>query len=204
MKKAIIIVVAIAVAAMCAAGALAYHNNKIKEMRAKGAETLQSSVSLDDYSEEQQKEIKAILDTADKKIEEAEKQEQVDEAIEEATALIGDVKTLEQIRTEGADKLSGIVSMDDYREEQQKEIKKILDGAEKKMGEASSEEETDKIIKEAKKSVKGIKTDKELKAEEEAAAKAAAEAAAAAKKKSSGKKKSGSGGCVGDDAKNFY
>ena len=76
MKKTVIIVIAIVIAAAaCAAGAMAYHNNNVKEMRAQGAETLQASVSLDDYSEAQQKEIQAILDTAEKKIGVAEKQE---------------------------------------------------------------------------------------------------------------------------------
>ena len=63
MKKAIIIIVVIVAAAACAAGAMAYHNNKIKEMRVKGTETLESSVSLDDYSEDQQKDIMKALTT---------------------------------------------------------------------------------------------------------------------------------------------
>ena len=215
MKKTIIIAVIVAVViAACAVGAVAYHNNKIKEMRGDGIEKLRSSVSLEDYSDAQQREISSIIDVGEKKIAEAEKQQQVDEALEEATALIADVKTLSQMREEGIQKLNDLVSLDDYRKKQQKKIKTILDDSEEKINEAESEADIANIIKNTATSLEKVKTDAELtKTEEEAAAKAAAEAeaarkraaaAAAAKKKSSGKKSSGSRGCVGNDAKNYY
>ena len=206
MKKAVIVIIVLALIGACAAGAVAYHNNKIKEMREAGNEKLKASVSLDDYSKDQQKEVTSIVDVAEKKIGEAKKQEDVDAALEEASALIQDVKTLEQLRTEGREKLDGIVKLDKYREEQQKEVKKILADAGKKIDKAESEEDIDKIIKNAKSSVKKVKTDAELKKEEEeAAAKAAAAARAAAAKRNSGKKKSSrSRGCVGDSSKNYY
>ena len=215
MKKTIIIAVIVAVViAACAVGAVAYHNNKIKEMRGDGIEKLRSSVSLEDYSDAQQREISSIIDVGEEKIAEAEKQQQVDEALEEATALIADVKTLSQMREEGIQKLNDLVSLDDYRKKQQKKIKTILDDSEEKINEAESEADIANIIKNTATSLEKVKTDAELtKTEEEAAAKAAAEAeaarkraaaAAAAKKKSSGKKSSGSRGCVGNDAKNYY
>lgn len=211
MKKAVIIAVVIAVIAGCAAGAVAYHNNKIKEMRDAGIEKLNASVSLDDYSEAQQKEITAILDTAEKKIAEAEKQKDVDAAQEEAAALISDVKTLAQMREEGIEKLHELVSLKDYRKAQQKKIKAIFANAEEKINEAESEADIATIIKSAGSSISKIKTDKELtKEEEEAAAKAAAQAkaaqarAAAAAAGRSRKKSSRSRGCVGNDSKNYY
>ena len=181
MKKAIIIVIAVVVAvAACAVGAAAYHNNKIKEMREAGVRELNSSVSFDDYSKAQQDEIRSIIDAGGRKILEAEEQDQVDEAIEEANALIADVKTLAQMREEGKEELEGLVSLDDYRKKQQKKIKEILSDSEEKIDEADSEADIKTIIKSASAMIDKVKTDAELTKEEEEAAAAEAEAARAA------------------------
>lgn len=214
MKKTVIVTIIVVVAiAACVAGAAWYHNNKIKEMRDAGIKTLNDSISLEDYSEAQQREISSIIDTSERKIAESEKQQQVDEALEEANALIADVKTLAQMREEGVQKLNELVSMDDYRKEQQKKIKAVLADSEEEINKAESEADIANIIKSTSRTLGKIKTDAELtKEEEEAAAKAAAEAesarqraaAAAAQRNSSGKKSSGSRGCVGNDSKNYY
>lgn len=186
-------------------GGIMYHNAQIEKMRIAGVETLRSSVDLEIYREEQQKEVEKILDDGEQKIMECEEQEAVDQVNMEASAAIGEIKTDAELDIEeGIETLRSFVSLKDYRKEQKKEVKKILDDTEKKIRNASGEEEIGKLNKKAAKKISKIKTDAQLTAEEQAAWAAAQQWSSS--RRSSGRRssRSNSNGCVSDDASNFY
>ena len=211
-KKTGIIIAAVVVACGCAFGGWMYHSAQIDKMRNAGIETLHEGVVMDDYRDEQQEEMNAIFKKSEAEIMEAKDQESVDKINADAGKQIAEVKTDAQLDIEeGIETLEGSVKLKDYRDEQKKEVKKILKKAKKSIESAEDQKAIDKALKKAKNDIAEIKTDAQLTAEEEAAAEAARQAAAAAAaraNKSSGKKKSSgssnSGGCVGNDASNFY
>lgn len=137
---------------------------------------------------------------------------------------------VEQMRSEGVANLESSVDMDAYREKQQKKIDKLVDEYTQQMMTAEDQETIDQYTEEFAEKIDSIKTDAELTAKEKAAAEkkrkeeeakrkaaeekarkeaeeaAAAAAAAAAQSSSSGSSggSKNSGGCVGNDASNFY
>lgn len=211
MKNRIIGIIA-AVSVLVAAGIAArvmYHNAQIEKMRIAGVETLRASVELEDYRDEQQKEINKILDKGEQQIMASEEQESVDNIISKASEEVSGIKTDAELDIEeGIETLKSSVSLKDYREEQKKEVKKILDDTEEDIRAASGEKEIKKLNKKAAEKIAEIKTDEQLTAEEQAAW-AAAQSRSSGRssgRRSSGRKSSGSNsdGCVSDDASNFY
>ena len=210
-KKAIVIIVAVVLICAGAFGGWMYHSAQIDKMRNAGVKELHGIVTLDDYREAQQKEINEVLSASEAKINESKDQKAVDEVISDAKKAVAEIKTASQLDIEeGLASLEKSVDLNDYRKAQKKEVTKILDDAKASIEKADDTETIQAVIKDANKKIAKIKTDKQLTAEEEKAkkeaeARAAAEAAAAAKRnKTISKKSNNSGGCVGDDAENFY
>ena len=121
---------------------------------------------------------------------------------------------INEMRAEGVKQIETIVSLDDYRTDEQKDVQAVIDKYSGKVNNAKEQEKVDAYIAKAKDEISVIKTDKQLKEEERIAAEkaaakkraeeeAAAAAAAAAAKSSSGGGSS-SKGCVGGGASNFY
>lgn len=195
--------IAIALAVLIAAGGAGgwmYHNAQIDKMRTAGIEAMKASVNLDNYRDGQKEEIEKIFADSEEKINQATDQETVDKIGQEASAQISEIKTDAQLDVEeGIKKLKSSVNLDDYRDEQKKEVQTILDDTEKAIKEAAGDKEIGKLIEEAGSKISEIKTDEQMTAEEQAAA-----AARRAASKKSSKKKKNSGGCVSNDASNFY
>ena len=181
----------------------AYHTMKIDQMRADGVKTLKASVDLKEYGKKEQKKIRKIMRSTDR-----------DEIAVIAAGLgekIEGIPTIAERQAKGVKSLKKLVSLKDYRDAQQEEIKDIRKAARKKIRKATEKKQIRKIVKDAGEQIALIKTDAQLTAEEEAARLAAiarARAAAAARSRhsssSSHSKKKNSGGCVGKDKKNFY
>lgn len=195
--------IAIALAVLIAAGGAGgwmYHNAQIDKMRTAGIEAMKASVNLDNYRDGQKEEIEKIFADSEEIINQATDQETVDKIGQEASAQISEIKTDAQLDVEeGIKKLKSSVNLDDYRDEQKKEVQTILDDTEKAIKEAAGDKEIGKLIEEAGSKISEIKTDEQMTAEEQAAA-----AARRAASKKSSKKKKNSGGCVSNDASNFY
>ena len=192
-NKGLVAVIAALLIVACAGGGWYAHSSKIKAMQNAGVEQLAAAVNLDDYREAEQTEIKAILDSTEAAIRESKDQAEIDSMVEKAVADTAGFKTAAAyaMEEEGIAKLKDSVKLDDYREAEQKEIKKILKNAEEKITEAADQAEIDALVEKAVAKIGELKTDAQY-AEEEAAA-----AAAAAKKSSKKKKSKGSGGCIG-------
>ena len=213
-KKTIGIIVAVVVICAGAFGGWMYHSAKLDKMRNAGAKELAGIVVLDDYREAQQEEVSRILEDSEAKINKAKDKAAVDAVLDEARTSVAAVKTAAQLDAEeGAAALDEITSLDQYRTKQQKKVKKILDEAKAAVAQADSPEAIQEIIKDAKDRIAKIKTDKQLTAEEKAAAEKKAQeeaeaAAAAARQKQqaaqSGSRSNSSGGCVSNDAANYY
>ncbi len=69
---------------------------------------------------------------------------------------------IEEMRIAGVEALRSSVVLEEYRDEQQAEIEKILDDGEKKIMEVEEQEAVDKINSKAAAEIDGIKTDAEL------------------------------------------
>lgn len=210
-KKTVIIIAAVVIVCAAAFGGWMVHSAKIDKMRSAGIKQLRAAVALDDYREEQQAEVNKILSDGEAEIKKSSSQSDIDKAVNDAKASVGEIKTSAQLDAEeGAVALEQSVSLGDYRDEQKKEVSKILDAAKASIAEADSAKAIQDIIKDAKKKIAKIKTDKQLTAEEKKAAEEAAAqaaAAAAANARSSGSSNAGSSnanGCVGNNAANFY
>lgn len=140
-------------------------------------------------------------------------------------------KQIEKMQNVAMATVEEMYSIGDYRDAEQNELETLKAKANENIQAVKTQEEADSIVAAFKEDAGKLKTDAQYKKEEkkaaeeaarkkaEAEAKAKAEAAAKAaaqakwakakkakksKKKSKKKKKSGSGGCVSDDAANFY
>lgn len=199
MKKSTAAILAVLLIGACCGDVYQSYLAEIEAMQNAGAEKLAATVDTGLYRQPEQEKINGILESTEAAIRESKDQAEIDKMIEDAAAEIGEFKTDAEYTTEeGVARLEDSVDLDQYREAEQKEIKKILKSTKAKVLETGDKAEIDKLIKDAKDKFAGFKTDAEYSAEEEAARQAAA-AAAAAKKKSKSKKKksSGSQGCVG-------
>ena len=197
MKKRTIALILIAVLAVCGFGGWKYYEKKLNEMREAGITALKATADLEDYREAEQAEINKIFEEGEAKILETKEQEVIDGVIKDAGEKISGLKTDAVYRAEeGIAALKATANLEDYREAEQAEIKKMFKEGEAKILEAKDQKEIDAVIKDAEAKISELKTDAEYAAEEAAAA-----AAAARKSK---KKKSGSNGCVGSSKDNFW
>lgn len=193
MKRSTAVIIAVLLIAACIADVYQTHLAEIRAMQDEGVKRLAASVDLGAYREAEQKDISAILESAEAGIRGSEDQEEIDRLIEKAVAKTEGFKTDAVYATEeeGVAKLKAAVDLDDYREAEQTEIKKILDSTEAAILESEDPDEIEKLIKDAAAKFGEFKTDAEYTAEEEAARQAAA---SRQKKK---KRKRSSRGCVG-------
>lgn len=189
----------------------AYHTMKIDQMRADGVKTLKASVDLKEYGKKEQKKIRKIMRGEKAEIMRSTDRDEIAVIAAGLGEKIEGIPTIAERQAKGVKSLKKLVSLKDYRDAQQDEIKDIRKAARKKIRKATEKKQIRKIVKDAGEQIALIKTDAQLTAEEEAARLAAiarARAAAAARSRhsssSSHSKKKNSGGCVGKDKKNFY
>ena len=189
----------------------AYHTMKIDQMRADGVKTLKASVDLKEYGKKEQKKIRKIMRGEKEEIMRSTDRDEIAVIAAGLGEKIEGIPTIAERQAKGVKSLKKLVSLKDYRDAQQEEIKDIRKAARKKSRKATEKKQIRKIVKDAGEQIALIKTDAQLTAEEEAARLAAiarARAAAAARSRhsssSSHSKKKNSGGCVGKDKKNFY
>ncbi len=189
----------------------AYHTMKIDQMRADGVKTLKASVDLKEYGKKEQKKIRKIMRGEKEEIMRSTDRDEIAVIAAGLGEKIEGIPTIAERQAKGVKSLKKLVSLKDYRDAQQDEIKDIRKAARKKIRKATEKKQIRKIVKDAGEQIALIKTDAQLTAEEEAARLAAiarARAAAAARSRhsssSSHSKKKNSGGCVGKDKKNFY
>lgn len=189
----------------------AYHTMKIDQMRADGVKTLKASVDLKEYGKKEQKKIRKIMRGEKEEIMRSTDRDEIAVIAAGLGEKIEGIPTIAERQAKGVKSLKKLVSLKDYRDAQQEEIKDIRKAARKKIRKATEKKQIRKIVKDAGEQIALIKTDAQLTAEEEAARLAAiarARAAAAARSRhsssSSHSKKKNSGGCVGKDKKNFY
>ena len=189
----------------------AYHTMKIDQMRADGVKTLKASVDLKEYGKKEQKKIRKIMRGEKEEVMRSTDRDEIAVIAAGLGEKIEGIPTIAERQAKGVKSLKKLVSLKDYRDAQQEEIKDIRKAARKKIRKATEKKQIRKIVKDAGEQIALIKTDAQLTAEEEAARLAAiarARAAAAARSRhsssSSHSKKKNSGGCVGKDKKNFY
>lgn len=196
-KRVVVMAGCLVLAAGCIAGGWLYHNYQIEKAQKECIKKIQTAVSLDDYREAEQAEIKEIMDEYEKKVSAAEDAEEMEQFVSEASEAMGEIKTAaeltEEMRASGIKKLRKLADPDDYREAQRTGIEKIFEDAEKEISKAETSDEIEDIIGKAKSEIAEYRTDEQMTADEQAAA--------AARSRSS---RSRSKGCVGNDASNFY
>ena len=129
---------------------------------------------------------------------------------------------ISEMRNNGYTALESVVNPEDYREAERAEVEDIIKEHHDAISTLTTQEEVAEEIEAATEEISGIKTDAQLTAEEEEARKKAEEEAkrkaeeearrqaeeaarqAAASSSSSSGGSSNSGGCVGNDADNWY
>lgn len=194
MKKSTAAVLAALLIAACGADVYQAHLAEIEAMQNEGVAALAQTVDPSLYRQPEQEKIDEILSSTEAAIRESKDQAEIDQMVEKASEEFAGLKTdAEYTEEEGVEKLEASVDLDQYREAEQKEIKKILKETKAAILEAGDKAEIEALIKEASDKFAEFKTDAQYAAEEEAAR----QAAAAASKKSKKKKSSGSQGCVG-------
>ena len=212
MKKKVAGIILLAVVLAAGISSMqAYHTMKIDQMRADGVKTLKASVDLKEYGKKEQKKIRKIMRGEKEEIMRSTDRDEIAVIAAGLGEKIEGIPTIAERQAKGVKSLKKLVSLKDYRDAQQDEIKDIRKAARKKIRKATEKKQIRKIVKDAGEQIALIKTDAQLTAEEEAARLAAiarARAAAAARSRhsssSSHSKKKNSGGCVGKDKKNFY
>lgn len=212
MKKKLVSIILLAVVLAAGVWSMqAYHSMKIDQMRADGVKTLEASVDLKEYGKKEKKKIRKIMRGEKEEIMRSVDRDEIAGIAAGFGGKIEGIPTIAERQAKGAKALKKLVSLEDYRDAQQEEIKAIRKAARKKIRKATEKKEIREIVNDAGEQIALIKTDAQLTAEEEAARLAAiarARAAAAARSRSSSSssrsKKNNSGGCVGKDKKNFY
>lgn len=127
------------------------------------------------YREEQQEELKAILEAALIKLDAAENIEDVNKTTEDTKAALDAVKTAEQLNLEelkdaAGRELSAYKNLELYREAQKTEIRKILKDALTQIEKAAGAESIAEIVSGSKRAMDAVKTAEELTKEENQAA----------------------------------
>ena len=168
-KKAIIALITLIVLAAGIISMYAYYHMKVDWMRAAAVQSMRESVDLADYGKKEQKKINKALDAGEEQIMVSDRQYEIDMITTEVESTISEIPTIKDRQKAGRKKLKKLVSLDDYREAERKEVKDILDKFKKKINKETDKKEIDKLVKEADRRIAKIKTDEELDAEEEAA-----------------------------------
>lgn len=100
MKKGTVAVIVALLLAACGFGGWKYHEAQIAKMQDAGVEALRASVNLEEYREDEQKSISAILDESEKVIRESDEQAAIDNEIDKAKASFKDFKTDAELTAE--------------------------------------------------------------------------------------------------------
>lgn len=101
MKKAVIIIIAVAIAlGLCGGGMYYHHQKQIAQMQEDGVKAVSEIVNLDDYRSDEAAQIQEIMDQANKDISGLEEQEAIDKVIAEAKDKISEFKTDAQLTAE--------------------------------------------------------------------------------------------------------
>ena len=135
---------------------------------------LENYLDKENYRENEQKEIDKIIDDAKEKIDNATTIEEINKIKEDTKQELDKVKTdkeltqeeLEKAKEEAKNELENYLDKENYRENEQKEIDKIIDDAKEKIDNATTIEEINKIKEDTKQELDKVKTDKELTQEE--------------------------------------
>ena len=136
---------------------------------------LENYLDKENYRENEQKEIDKIIDDAKEKIDNATTIEEINKIKEDTKQELDKVKTneeltkaeeLEKAKEEAKNELENYLDKENYRENEQKEIDKIIDDAKEKIDNATTREEINKIKEDTKQELDKVKTDKELTQEE--------------------------------------
>ena len=137
---------------------------------------LENYLDKENYRENEQKEIDKIIDEAKEKIDNATTIEEINKIKEDTKQELDNVKTneeltkveeLEKAKEEAKNELENYLDKENYRENEQKEIDKIIDEAKEKIDNATTIEEINKIKEDTKQELDKVKTNEELtKAEE--------------------------------------
>ena len=148
------------------------------ELRAAAMKELETYVDLADYQQEQQIFIQNILDQARESLETLNDEESIQQLVDKTKSLLSSIKTSSQINEEklsaakenAGKMLDSYVNLNDYRQPQQESISLIIALAKLNVAAASTQQEIDRIVEEAKADIDQIKTDAELRAEEQQSA----------------------------------
>ena len=135
---------------------------------------LENYLDKENYRKNEQKEIDKIIDAAKEKIDNATTIEEINKIKEDTKQELDKVKTdkeltqeeLEKAKEEAKNELENYLDKENYRENEQKEIDKIIDAAKEKIDNATTIEEINKIKEDTKQELDKVKTDKELTQEE--------------------------------------
>ena len=135
---------------------------------------LENYLDKENYRENEQKEIDKIIDEAKEKIDNATTIEEINKIKEDTKQELDKVKTdkeltqeeLEKAKEEAKNELENYLDKENYRENEQKEIDKIIDDAKEKIDNATTIEEINKIKEDTKQELDKVKTDKDLTQEE--------------------------------------
>ena len=136
---------------------------------------LENYLDKENYRENEQKEIDKIIDAAKEKINNATTIEEINKIKEDTKQELDKVKTneeltkaeeLEKAKEEAKKELENYLDKENYRENEQKEIDKIIDDAKEKIDNATTIEEINKIKEDTKQELDKVKTDKDLTQEE--------------------------------------
>ena len=135
---------------------------------------LENYLDKENYRKNEQKEIDKIIDDAKEKIDNATTIEEINKIKEDTKQELDKVKTdkeltqeeLEKAKEEAKNELENYLDKENYRENEQKEIDKIIDDAKEKIDNATTIEEINKIKEDTKQELDKVKTDKELTQEE--------------------------------------
>ncbi len=101
MKKAVIVILIVAVAlGLCGGGMYYHHQKQIAKMQEDGMKAVSEIVDLEDYRSDEASQIQDIMDQADKKIGNLEEQEAINQVIDETTDKISEFKTDAQLTAE--------------------------------------------------------------------------------------------------------
>lgn len=100
MKKSTIAIIVVLLLAACGLGGWKYHENQIAKMQEAGVQALRASVNLEDYREDEQNKLSAILDESEKVIRESREQAAIDAEIEKAKESYKDFKTDAELTAE--------------------------------------------------------------------------------------------------------
>lgn len=147
------------------------------------AKTTLDNIKLSDYREAQQKVVTQLIEETRAKLVEAKSKDAVDSIMNEFTKLLTAIPTDEKLsyeesesvvlakaKEEANEKLDTLVNVKDYRDEEAKEIDKLISEAKEKVEKAEKVDEIDSIIDKVKEDISKLKTKATYEEEEKKAA----------------------------------